>query len=126
MLLMVSEDPYFGCGYTLAVGSGEIVHVDRLTWTCTCAHNLTWRFPCRQVMKVADDFLNQPQLPTTTIQPRWNISRCTVVNAPLLRTIECLWHIEGHTSSTLPDHPVQVSLPRARSRVHFKRLARNE
>lgn len=109
--------------YTLAVGSGDVVHVDRVEWTCTCAHYLTWRLPCRHVMKVVDDFFNHLQLPTTSIQPRWNIYRGAVVNAPLLRTIDFLRHIKDHASSILPNQPIQVSLQSARCRVHFKRLA---
>nr|CCA23933.1 AlNc14C214G8972 [Albugo laibachii Nc14] len=95
--------------YTLAVEFVNIVHVDRLTWTCTCAHYLTWQIPCRHVMNEADDFLIHPQSPTTSIQPRWNFFRCTVVNAALLRTIECLWHMEAHTKSELRDHPLKAA-----------------
>lgn len=97
-----------GSDYHLAADSGRVVHVSSADWNCSCAHYLTWRLPCRHIMKVVDDFLKYPQLPTTCIHARWNIYRGAVVNAPLLRTIKCLRHIEEHATPVLPEKSIQT------------------
>ncbi|RLN61648.1 hypothetical protein BBJ28_00024578, partial [Nothophytophthora sp. Chile5] len=119
--------------YVDIVDSSESYHVTYEGPTCGCRHFVTMRLPCYHIMFGLLDVKQQSYLSLDVVQDRWNYADAVKLISVLKETAktnknlqDLAWTATQSSATAIPGIATGVPSFRARARIRFTKLKKNE